>query len=610
MALGCGLVWWRADHLASRPLAWPRVATFSAKVEAVDLLTARRTVRLLLAPVGEPLLPRRVRVNVDQDKVSPTLSPGALVRLRARLMPPPPAALPGAYDFARFAWFKGIGATGRALDPVELLAPPSLDSAGRWIASVRARLTAHVHRSLAGSEGGVAASLVTGDQGGISEADAEAMRTSGLAHLLSISGLHVGVVVGGTMLLTLRLLALSPMLALRWPLPLVAAGFGAAAGAAYTLLAGAEVPTVRSCIAALLVLIALAMGREAMTLRLVAAGALVVLLIWPEALVGASFQLSFAAVTTIVVLHEHPRIRSWFARREEAQGIRLARGLASLLLTGVAIELVLTPIALFHFHRSGAYGALANIVAIPFTTFVVMPIEALALLFDVVSWGAPFWWLTGHALGALLALAHWISNLPGAVAAVPSMPVAAFGLMVAGALWVTLWRKRMRLWGVPFFIAGLAWALSTPSPDLLVTGDGRHLAIRATDGQLALLRPRTGDYLRDMMSETAAGAGFSEIEFEPSARCNADLCLIDVARGGRSLRLLATRSPYFVRWSDMNLACSEADIVISERRLPDACRPRWIKADRPFLRETGGLAIDVESLSVRTARPVRDDHPW
>ena len=190
------------------------------------------------------------------------------------------------------------------------------------------------------------------------------------------------------MLLTLRLLALSPWLALRVNLVLVAAGVGAITGVAYTMLTGAEVPTIRACAAALLVLAGLAMGRDAITLRLVATGAIVVLLFWPESLAGPSFQLSFAAITAIVALHEHSRVKALLTRREEGALRRLGRGLLGLLLTGLAVELAIAPIALFHFHQAGLYGALANIVAIPLTTFVIMPVEALALLFDLVGLGA------------------------------------------------------------------------------------------------------------------------------------------------------------------------------------------------------------------------------
>ena len=215
-------------------------------------------------------------------------------------------AVPGAYDFARAAWFQQIGGTGRALD-LALVAPASSRSLSARIADWRQRLSAHIRERLGqAARAGIAAALATGDQYGIPEADAEAMRRSGLAHLLSVSGLHLTAVVGAVMLLTLKLLALEPRAGAPLPPVLVAAGAGALAGIAYTLLTGAEVPTVRSCIAALLVLAGIALGREAMTLRLVAVGALVVLLLWPESLPGASFQMSFAAIVAIVALHENP----------------------------------------------------------------------------------------------------------------------------------------------------------------------------------------------------------------------------------------------------------------------------------------------------------------
>ena len=203
-----------------------------------------------------------------------------------------------------------------------------------------------------------------------------AMRRSGLTHLLSVSGLHITAVVAAAMLLSLKLLALSERLALRFRLVLVSAGVAAAAGIGYTLLTGAQVPTVRSCVAALLVLRGIALGREAISLRLVAVGALVVLLIRPEALAGPSFQMSFAAVTAIVALHSTHWARRLFERREEGIiGAHRAR-CSAIIMTGLAVELALMPMALFHFHRAGLYGVVANIVAIPLTTFVIMPLRS------------------------------------------------------------------------------------------------------------------------------------------------------------------------------------------------------------------------------------------
>ncbi|HEX8512915.1 MAG TPA: ComEC/Rec2 family competence protein, partial [Allosphingosinicella sp.] len=504
--VGCANVWWKAERVAAPVLSHARAAEFDAGIESFQRLPARGLIRLVVEPAAESGLPAKLRVNVDSATAPAGIEAGATVRLRGYLMPPAPAALPGAYDFARAAWFQGIGGTGR-VTLVRVVAPPGDLGWRARLADTRQRLADHIRSKLPAGAGGIAAALATGDQGGIPEADAEAMRRSGLAHLLSVSGLHLTAVVGAVMLLTLKLLALSPVLALRFRLVLIAAGAGALAGIAYTLLTGAEVPTIRSCIAALLVLLGVALGRDALTLRLVAVAALVVLLLWPESLPGASFQMSFAAITAIVALHEHPRVRALLARREELWPMKVGRFVLGLILTGLAVEVALIPIALWHFHQAGLYGALANIVAIPLTTFVIMPLEALALLFDVAGLGAPFWWLAGASLELLLALAHAVAAAPGAVARLPTLPATAFALMLAGGLWLVLWRTRGRRLGLVPAAAGAAAALMAPTPDLLVTGDGRHLALRTSSGELALLRGRAGDYVRELMTQSAGLEG-------------------------------------------------------------------------------------------------------
>ncbi|HWT12476.1 MAG TPA: ComEC/Rec2 family competence protein [Allosphingosinicella sp.] len=610
-ALGCALVWWKAERAAAPRIERARMVEFTGRIEGVQALAAERLLRLVVAP-HDCALAARLRVNVAEPQIVDGLAPGAAVRVRAWLMPPAPMAAPGGYDFARAAWFQRIGGTGRALD-VAVVAPASEVGWRARVANWRQRLAAYVRDRLGGgAEGGIAAALATGDQYGIPEEDAEAMRRSGLAHLLSVSGLHLTAVVGAVMLLTLKLLALSPALALRCRLVLVAAATGALAGIAYTLLTGAEVPTVRACIAALLVLAGIALGREALTLRLVAVGALVVLLLWPESLPGPSFQMSFAAITAIVALHENPRVQALLSRRDERGSAAAGRFLLGLVLTGLAVEVALIPIALFHFHKAGLYGAIANVVAIPLTTFVIMPLEALALVFDLVGLGAPFWWLTGHALSLLVGLAHGAASAPGAVALLPAMPRGAFALVVAGGLWICLWRSRWRRLGLAPIAAGATWALATPPPDLIVTGDGRHLVLRLESGELALLRPRAGDYVRSTLAELAgAEADYVELERLPTTACSADLCVADLDRGGRRWRILATRTPHFVRWDEMVAACAEADIVVADRLLPRACAPRWLRADRAFLARTGGLAIGlgarprVDSVAGQVGR-----HPW
>jgi competence protein ComEC len=606
--LGFFLIAFRSTTVAQPVLGKIWTGEFYGRIEAVENISARNVYRLRLATGESSDLPPFVRVNLSPEQYQDDFQPGAIIRLRARLLPPAGPTLPGGYDFARRAWFQQIGATGTALGDVRLFQKAA---SGAWFATQRTALTEHILASMPPGSGAIGAALVTGDQGHISEADAQAMRDSGLAHLLSISGLHVTAVVGFIFIAVSRLLSLSSWLALRIPIPVIAAATAAIAALAYTLLTGAEVPTVRSCIAAILILIALALGRDALTLRLVAFGALMVLIFWPDAISGPSFQLSFAAVATIVVIHDLPFIRRLTERRDESLARKAARAIGSLILTGIAIELVLTPIALFHFHKAGLYGALANVVAIPMTTFIIMPLEALALVFDVIGLGQPFWWLAGQGIAAILALAHSVSGLPGAVTMMPAMPIWAFAAFVIGALIFGLLTTNVRYCGVPLALIGIIAMVTAPRPDILVTGDGKHLALVSADGDVALLRGRAGDFVRGMIFEKAGSfAEATPIEDWPGVQCTLDNCVITVTGATRSWTLLATRTRTPIASMEMAAACKRVDIVVSDRWLPQSCRPKWIKADRRLLEQSGGLAFYLDAQRVVTANESNRHMPW
>lgn len=608
VALGVALAWGQAARADHPVLGRPIVQRIVAEVESVEPRPSDNKVRAVLtlhSTRGRQPPVERIRLSMDAQKAQ-DVRPGALIALRARLMPPPGPALPGAYDFSRTAWFARLGATGTLLGTVRVIRPGAARS------STRHSLGDHVRARVGGAAGAIAATLATGDRGAIAEADAEAMRRSGLAHLLSISGLHVTAVVGGVVVLVGGLLALWPWLALRVTIPLVAAGAGAAAGVGYTLLTGAQVPTVRACVAALIVLGGLMLGREALTLRLVATGALIVLVLWPESLVGPSFQLSFAAVTVIVALHQSAWMRRLVGRRPEDDALqRTGRALTGLLLTGLAVEVTLMPIALAHFHRSGVLGALANMIAIPLTTFVIMPAEALALALEPLGASAPAWAVTRWGLEGLLTLAHAVSNWPGSQILVPAVPIWSSAAIVGGGLWLCLWTSGWRAWGLAPIVAGVLGILAAPTPDLLVTSDGRQIGVRQADGTLALLRGGGGSFVADQIGE-AAGIDAEPVALAdaPGARCNEDACWFTLARGGQSVGLLATRSRDHLEPGAFRAACARADLVVSDRWLPRWCRPRRLLLDAARLRELGGAVLTLNPLGVRLGRDGPDDHPW
>jgi len=534
------------------------------------------------------------------------------VRLRARLMPPSSPMLPGSYDFARAAWFKGLAATGTMIGPLEIIR--TAPQAG-GIASVQRRLAAHVRTRVGGSAGTIAAAFASGDRGSITEEDEVAMRDSGLTHLLSISGLHVSAVIAAAYFAALRLLALWPALVLRVRLPIVAAVAGALAGVGYTLLTGAEVPTVRSCVAALLVLGALALGREALSLRMVAVAAGFVLLLWPESAIGPSFQMSFSAVIAIIALSTSAPARAFLAAREEPWSARIGRRVVMLFVTGVVIELALMPIVLFHFHRAGFYGAMANIFAIPLVTFIAMPMIALGLLLDLVGLGAPCWWLVQQSLELLLWIAHFTADQPGAIKLMPQLGGLATGLFVLGGLWLALWTGRARLLGVGPVVAASMLAAMTPIPDLLVAGDGQQVGIIMTgpDGQLHLLslRDSRSSFARDNLMQLA-GVKAEPVPLAewPQARCSSAFCTVTINRGRRDWVILLGRGRTQVEERALAAACAKVDIVIAERFLPRSCRPRWLKADRRMLERSGGLSIYLAEERITSVSESQGQHGW
>src|SRR3546814_509067 len=185
----------------------------------------------------------------------------------------------------------------------------------------------------------------------------------------------------------------------------------------------------------------------------------------------------------------------------------------------------------------------------------------------------------------MLGIAHWISSRPGAVSVLPAMGTGAFLLFAAGGLWLGLWNGRIRFLGL--FPAGLgaAWLITLTPPDILVTGDGRHVGLIVEGGDhLITLRDTRSDYVRDNLLELAGMEGEPRaLSRWPGARCNRDFCSVRMERQGKDWTILIARGRDAVQERSMAAACDKVDIVIADRWLPSSCRPRWLKADRHMI---------------------------
>lgn len=609
IAAGFCLAQFRAAEVAA-PLLTKRVGP----TEIVGLLEeieprggARRlTLRPLtvedLAP-GE--LPRRVRLR-HAGSFDPGILPGSEVRLLAVLLPPPAPAIPGGYDFGRDAFFRGLGAVGFVLGAVELEASGRQSGWTLWWSRQRDALGAAAGRVLEGDTAGVAQALLTGERGAISEATAQAYRDSGLAHLLAISGLHVGLI-AALLFFTLRAgLAAVPALALRQPIKKWAAGAAMVALPPYLWLVGGSVPTQRATLMALVVLLAVLLDRRAISLRLVAWAAVVVLALTPEALLGPSFQMSFAAVTALVAAYEHWRGRG--PRQAEDWPERLRLYLGGVLLSSLIAGLATAPFAAYHFERLALYGLAGNLAAVPLTAFWIMPCCLLVYLLWPFGAAEPALWLLGVGVASLNEVATTVAAWPAAALLVPAMPLWGLAAIALGGLWLCLWSRRWRLASLPLILAGALSPLTLRPPDLLIDGETRVLAAADPAGELWLSTRRAGRFASDVwLARRAQRAVLTWGELWERTpdwfACDSLGCLY--RRSGREVALV-------FQGTALIEDCWGNDLVIALLPLGRACPRGTVALDRFDLWREGTWAIWVEPDGVRfeSVAEGRGERPW
>ena len=454
---------------------------------------------------------------------------------------------------------------------------------------MRQAIGARILAALPGETGAIANALITGERGGISEATNQAFRDSGLFHILSISGLHM-VIMAGAVFLSIRLaLAAIPAIALRYPIKKWAAA-GAMLGAlGYLLISGAAFATVRSYIMISIMFLAVLLDRPAIALRNVALAALAILILWPESLLDAGFQMSFAAVVALVSTYE------WLRLRDAAGGGPTRRGwlgtallfLGGILTTTLVASLAVAPFGIYHFHNTQAFAMLANLLAIPICNLVVMPAALAALVAMPFGLEAGPLWLMGLGIDAMMWCAHAVSVLPGAVGRVPAIPTLAFALIVVGGLWCALWGTRWRLLGVLPVALGLMLAPTGQRPDVLIGRNAGLVAVRGADGRLSALAGRGSGYeLARWLEHDGDGRSAAEAGKASAFRCDRLGCIAHV----KGVRLAVARSGAALRDD-----CAAAAIVVLAFPKPARCRP-------------AGLAIDTGDLAARGAHALTIDN--
>jgi competence protein ComEC len=547
--------------------------------------------------------PQRVRVAVRKD-TAPLV--GSFVAFKAHLSPPLAPLRPGGYDFARDMYFQRIGASGYALGKIKIEQTPA--KPGLWLRyasildSLRDVMDKRIRAELPGDRGSIASALITGKRDAITTPVNDAMYISSLAHVLSISDYHMAVVSGIVFFFIRAMLALVPSLATRRPIKKWAAGGALAAAAFYLVLSGSEVATQRSFIMIAIVLIGIMVDRPTLTFCTITVAALLVLLLAPESVAQPSFQMSFAATLALIAGYQHglpsmPTRRSVHASRCGAGVI------VGLILASFVAGLATTPYAAYHFHRVAPYGVIANLLAMPVVSAEVMPLGILGVLAMPFGFDAICWRLMGDDIDWMITVVLWVANLPGAVGRIQAFGTGPLLLGTAALLLLCLLRTPLRWSGALLAVVASLWAVLTPRPDVLVSGEGQAAAIRGADGRLSVLHSGRDTFaVREWLMADADPRTPKDATLNAGVRCDTIGC-IGSLKDGR-LASMAFAPEAFAE------DCTRAAVVVSSREAPGDCAALLI--DRHVWRAYGAIALRWrgDHFEQTAARPPGYDRPW
>ncbi len=601
--LGFGRAEWRTASLPPLIDVPHGAVSITGQIVAVDMLPVGRRITLAAASLdGAPVLTRTLRIRLRNNDPA-ALTVGDAVTLRAKLFRPDRPAYPGAWDFGRQAFFEGLGASGYALGYVSVTQAAAAPAATAALRKMREAIASDISAVLPVETGAVAVTLFTGFSQAMPVAERQDFIAAGLAHILAVAGLHVGIVMGLVFGATRFLLRRSEFLLLRVPVKAVAAVAALAAGAGYAAITGAHLPIMRSLAMACLVTLGVLAGRRAISLRGLALAAAVIMLATPEAVIGVSFQMSFSAVLALISGYAAAqRFFSWtYAHRWRA--VRFGGHLVGLAFTSLLAGGASMPFAAYQFQQIQPYWILANLVAVPLTAFWIMPLGLLALAVMPLglAWAAlvPMGWGIGVIVWMTARIAAW----PGAMLTVPKMPVAAILLFAAGLAWLCIWRSRSRFAGLAFMLAGLVvYGLARP-PDVLVSADARLIAIRAPPAVFLHREPRADAFA--LAAWRPVWGADALVPFDPAApppgiTCDDTGCVL---AGGKIL-LAETPPP---------VGCGDAVLVLSPVPLRGACGGGGpVVIDRFTVWRNGAAAawLDHDHVTLLTDREVQGSRPW
>ncbi len=598
VVFGFAVVQMRTIYFAAQQFPVPEEKLYlSGRIEHLDY-NSRGHQRMILGDLrdfdGKKM---EGKFRISSRFRSEDLRSGQCVELIAKLMPRPQAVLPGGYQFNRKSFYQGLSGSGYAESTVLPLDCPQAES---WydkirfgIDSVRHAVIKHIKGVLPPDEASVASAIVAGEQGGIKTSLIQNYRDSGLAHFLSISGLHMSMI-AGLMFFFIRLsVSMFPSVALRYDSKKVAAVFAIIISAVYLMISGAAIPAQRAFIMTFIVLLGILFDRRAISMQTIAWAAFIVLLISPEALIGASFQMSFAAVVALVAFYEKyaGALRNFIGGKRFRLIKFIIVYVVGILVADLVASLATLPFAIYHFNRIALYTTMANLLAGPVIGLLIMPFTLLSLL--LMPLGLDVWSLkiVGAGIGVVNQITTWVSSFPQAGYQVLSMPAWGLALIVFGGLWLVIWQSSFRNWGWVAIGCGFASLLFVKAPDVLSNWDGSVIAVKDKSGHMVVLPSRGNLFTTEVWLNKTASPKLTDVQKEK---------LKEVYKG----------EAVYPEW--LALHCDERQCVYQDNVVLDKSGGIDVNHTQISLTDSGGLALylNPEGYEIESVRDYVGRRLW
>jgi competence protein ComEC len=584
-ALGFTRAEWRTAAEPPMLIMPSGLVTCSGTIARIEHLPDATRITLVQPRIDAgPILSRAIRIKLRADDTLP-LHAGAGVQAYVILFGPERPAWPGGWDMERDYYFSGLNASGFALTDLTLTRVAPHDAIGDALQNLRNDIASTILASLPRDTGGIAVTLLTGDEQAIPGPERQQFIAAGLAHILAVAGLHVGIVMGLVFFSARWLLTRHERMALHLPSKSIAAALALLAGIGYAALTGAHLPILRSLAMASLATLGVFAGRRVFSLRGLGLAAMALLLVTPEVILSTSFQMSFSAVAALIAGYAAVQNTARHRPATDSRLGRLARHVQGLFYTSLLAGGASMPFAAYQFQQLQPYWIPANLLAVPLTAFWIMPWGLMALVLMPLHLAALALIPMGWGIEAIVWITAQIAAWPDALLRVTPMPSAAILLIAAGLTWLCIWRSPTRFAGLPVMALGLSLALAARPPDVLVSADARLIALRSGGTVFLITRPKASHFTLEQWQTVWGSTPLTP------AQCTASSCQVGPA------------------WFTTVPVCALARLIVAPIEMP-ACGVPVI--DRLATYRSGAIAawFTPHGVILRTDRAVQGTRPW